>query len=56
MKINIRCYIYIYSCNKQNTISNICNNRLLLHEFYCNKLQIIDKNNLDQIILMIFSL
>ena len=28
-------------------------NNLLFHEFYCNKLQIIDKNNLEQIIVMI---
>ena len=31
-----------------------CSNRLLFHEFYCNRLQIINKNNLDQVIAMIF--
>ena len=53
--INIYIYMCVYVCMYVcHAINNLlfwisCNNRLLLYEFYCNKLKIIYKNKLDQI-------
>ena len=44
-------YVCMYVCHAINNLlfRIFCNNRLLLYEFYCNKLKIIYKNKLDQI-------
>ena len=47
-------YIYIYVVAINNLLLRIsCSNRTLLYESYCNRLQIIGTNNLDQIIVTI---
>ena len=49
--------VIIYVVAIKNLLLQIsCSNRLSFHQFYCNILQIIDKNNLDQVIAMISSL